>query len=168
MAITEGSVDELTSNNGKNDTKSGRNVYKNGYKNGENRKKQNVQERLLINENRENGETKEPWKISAQNMQRFVTTNSKEKVEIKKEYFGENNILIANLTETWLDSTIKDVVEIEGYNIFRGDRKKREGESKDREGGGTAIYLCDKIEANQICEMSNGVCDMVAVIIPET
>ena len=43
-------------------------------------------------------------------MQRFVTTNSKEKVEIKKEYFGENNILIVNLTETWLDSTIKDVV----------------------------------------------------------
>ena len=39
-----------------------------------------------------------------------------------------------NLTETWLDSTIKDVVEIEGYNIFRGDRKKREGESQDREG----------------------------------
>ena len=84
-------------------------------------------------------------------MQRFVTTNSKEKVEIKKEYFGEDNILIANLTETWLDSTIKDVVEIEGYNIFRGDRKKREGESKDKEGGRTAKYLREKIEANQIC-----------------
>ena len=105
--------------------------------------------------------------MTAQNMQRFVTTNSKEKVEIAKEYLGENNILIMNLTETWLDSTIKDVVEIEGYNIFRGDRKKREGESKDREGGGTAIYLCEKIEANQICEFSNGVCDMVAVMIPE-
>ncbi len=100
-------------------------------------------------------------------MQRFVTTNSKEKVEIKKEYFGEDNILIANLTETWLDSTIKDVVEIEGYNIFRGDRKRREGESQDREGGGTAIYLHEKLEANQISEFSNGVCDMVAVMIPE-
>ncbi len=84
MAITEGGVDELASNDGRNDTKSGRKVCKIGYKNGENRKKQNVQERLLINENRENGETKEPWKISAQNMQRFVTTNSKEKVDIKK------------------------------------------------------------------------------------
>ena len=31
-----------------------------------------------------------------------------------------------NLTETWLDSTIKDIVEIEGLNIFRGDRKIRE------------------------------------------
>ena len=161
MAITEGSVDELTSSNGKNDTKSGWNVCKNGYKNGENRKKQNAQERLLINENRENGETnnnnikitnKEPWIMTAQNMQRFVTTNSKEKVEIAKEYLGENNILIMNLTETWLDSTIKDVVEIEGYNIFRGDRKKREGESKDREGGGMAIYLLDKIWKKSITD----------------
>ncbi len=136
MAITEGSVNKLTSSNGKNDTKLGQNVCKNGYKNGENRKKQNVQERLLINENRENGETnnnnikitnKSPWIMTAQNMQRFVTTNSKEKVEIAKEYLGENNILIMNLTETWLDSTIKDDVEIEGM-IFSEviERKEKE------------------------------------------
>ena len=87
----------------------------------------------MIKENRVNKETnnnieiinKKPWKITTQNMQRFVTKKSKEKVEIVKEYLGEDNILIMNLTETWLDSTIKDVVEIEGYNIFRGDRKKR-------------------------------------------
>ena len=84
-AITEGNAIELTSNNRKNDAKSGQNVCKNGYKNGENRKKQNIQERLSINKNRENGETNDnnnnieiinnkPWIITAQNMQRFVTT----------------------------------------------------------------------------------------------
>ena len=39
-----------------------------------------------------------------------------------------------NLTDIWLDDKIEEIVEIEGYNIIRGDRKNR-----DR--GGTAIYV---------------------------
>ena len=101
-----------------------------------------------------------PWKMMIQNMQHLVTINSKEKVELLKEYVKEDKIMLMNLTETCLDSTIKDVVEIEGYNIFRSDRKNRGG-------GGAAIYLHDKIEANQICDVSNGICEMVAVRIPD-
>ena len=52
------------------------------------------------------------------------------------------------------------MVEIEGYNLFRGDRKNREG-------GGSAIYVHDKREASQLCEISNGTCDMVAVKLPD-
>ena len=70
-------------------------------------------------------------------MEGLVSKNSKEKVELLKEYVKENNIILMNLTETWLDDTIEEIVEIEGYNIFRGDRKNRER-------GGTAIYVHDE------------------------
>ena len=63
---------------------------------------------------------------------RTTIQNSKEKVELLKEYVKENNIIIMNLTETWLDNTVEEIVEMEGYRIFRGDRKNRER-------GGTAI-----------------------------
>ena len=69
-----------------------------------------------------------------QNMEGLVSKNSKEKVELLKEYVKENNIIIMNLTETWLDDTIEEIVEIKGYGVFRCDRKNR-----DR--GGTAIYI---------------------------
>ena len=101
-----------------------------------------------------------PWKIMLQNMEGLVTENSKEKVDFLKEYVKEDNIILINVTETWLNSTIKEDTEIEGYNIFRGDRQNRVR-------GGTAIYLHNKLEANLICEKSNGKCEMVAIMIPE-
>ena len=108
-----------------------------GNKMGENGEEQNEQMGILLNENRKNignnrnreiNNKERPWKIMIQNMKRLVSKNSKEKVELLKEYVKEDKIMLMNLTETWLDNTIKDVVEIEGYNIFRGDRKNREGE----------------------------------------
>ena len=107
-----------------------------------------------------NKKRERPWKIVMQNMEGLVSEKSKEKVELLKEYTQRDNIILMNLTETWLDNTVEDVVEIEGYNIFRGDRRGRVR-------GGTAIYLHDKIEANKISEMSNKECDMVAIMIPE-
>ena len=80
-------------------------------------------------------------------MKGLVTEKSKEKVELLKEYTEVDNIILMNLTETWCDNTVEDVVEIEGNNIFRGDRKKIVR-------GGTAIYLQDKLEVNKICEVS--------------
>ena len=65
-----------------------------------------------------------------------------------------------NLTETWLDDTIEDVVAIEGYNIFRGDRMNRVR-------GGTAIYVNEKIDTNIKLKMSNGKCEEVAVEMPD-
>ena len=65
-----------------------------------------------------------------------------------------------NITETWLNSTIKDDAEIEGYKVFRGDRKGRKH-------GGTAIYLYERLEADLICEISYEKCEMVAIKIPE-
>merc|ERR1711970_1593868 len=65
-----------------------------------------------------------------------------------------------NFTETWYTRTIKENADIEGYNIFRCDRKKRRG-------GGVAIYLHEKVEAEIICEIRHKGCEMVAINIPK-
>ena len=65
-----------------------------------------------------------------------------------------------NITETWLNKDITDIANIEGYNIYRGDRKEKEH-------GGTAIYLYNKLEADLICEISHKKCEMVAIKIPD-
>jgi len=74
---------------------------------------------------------------------------------LKKKVF-----LMLNLTETWLNETIKDDADLEGYKIYRGDRKSRIR-------GGTAIYLHDKLEAEEICQMSYENCEMIALSIPD-
>ena len=128
---------------------------------GKNGEKQNEQSGLLLlNKNNEIKMNESPWKIMIQNMEGLVSKNSKEKVELLKEYVKEDNIILMNLTETHLDDTVEDVVEIEGYNIFRGDREKRVR-------GGTAIYVHDKIDANIKLNMSNGKCEVVAVEMPD-
>ena len=56
-----------------------------------------------------------------------------------EEYTNEEKILAMNFTETWLEKTIEENANIEGYNIFRCDRKE--------ERGGVAIYLHEKVKA---------------------
>lgn len=70
------------------------------------------------NKNNEINNKERPWKIMLQNMEGLVTENSKEKIDYLKEYVKEDNIILLNLTETWLDSTIKEDAEIEGYKIL--------------------------------------------------
>ena len=77
-----------------------------------------------------------------------------------KDYAMTEKIFLMNITETWLNEEIKEGADIENYNIYRGDRK-------DRQRGGTAIYLYDKLEAKQLCEKSHKGCEMVAIHIPE-
>jgi len=67
--------------------------------------------------------------------------------------------LIINFTEKWYNETIKENANIEGYNIFRRDRKEIRG--------GVAIYLKEKVEAEKICEIRLKGCEMVAINIPE-
>ena len=89
-----------------------------------------------------------------------MTENSNKGLETIKEYAKDEKILLMNITETWLNKTIKEEANIEGYNIYRCDRK-------DKQRGGTAIYLQEKVEAEQICEISHKKCEMVAINIPE-
>ena len=81
------------------------------------------------NKNKETKTNECPWKIMIQNMEGLVSKNSKEKVELLREYVKEDNVIIMNLTETWLDETVEEIVDVEGYRIFRSDRKGRERNS---------------------------------------
>ena len=102
---------------------------------------------------------KKPWKIFIQNIEGLVTENTKDKVDFMKEYLKEDKIILVNFTETWLNNSIKEDADIEGYKLFRGDRKEKKR-------GGTAIYLIDNLDAELICEMSHEKCEMVAIHIP--
>ena len=93
-----------------------------------------------------------------QNIEGLVTENSKRKIDFIKEYVQNDKIAIMNITETWLDNDIKDDVEIEEYTIFRCDRK-------DIKRGGTAIYVRNKLEASQLCELSHLKCELIAINI---
>ena len=99
---------------------------------------------------------KEPYKLLLQNIRRLVTQNTKKKIKYFEEYVIENNILAINFTETWLNESITEDINIKGYQIFRCDRKGREG-------GGVAIYLKDDYEAKKLIEMNSGGCEMVAI-----
>ena len=99
-----------------------------------------------------------PWKIMYQNIRRLITQNNKEKVQFLEEYTKEENILIMNFTETWLDEKAQEDTKIEGYKLYRGDRKRRVG-------GGTAIYVREEYETEQISELSSDGVEMVAVYI---
>ena len=76
-----------------------------------------------------------------------------------KEYVSENNIIIMNLTETWLKEEDQDE-KIPNYTTFRSDRKG--GKTK---GGGTAIYLRNGFEAKVILEDYVESCEIIAIHI---
>ena len=101
----------------------------------------------------------EPWKFIYQNIRGLVSENSRIKIDYFNEYVLENKIIIMNFTETWLNNNVKEEANINGYNIFRGDRE-------DIKQGGTAIYLQDKIEAEILASYSKNNCEMVAIKVP--
>ena len=79
-----------------------------------------------------------------QNSRGLITENTKWKIEFLNEYAkNDTKILLMNFTETWLKENIKDEADIEGFKIFRGDRKGKKN-------GGTAINLYEKLEADQL------------------
>ena len=67
---------------------------------------------------------------------------------------------MVNITETWLDESIKGDERIEGFNVFRADR-----ENTIR--GGVASYINDKIEVELIKKISINNCELLAVKLEE-
>ena len=63
-----------------------------------------------------------------------------------------------NFTETWLDDSINNIIDINGYQVWRGDRKGRQG-------GGTAIYLHEDFESNLMMSDSFESCEITAIFI---
>ena len=138
-------LERRTARNDANDANNDATDDENEQQNTECRNRRNVLQQKYINKGQV--DIKKPWKLILQNIQGIVTNNSKKKIDYLKEYTKENQIILINVTETWLDKTIKEDAEIEGYKIFRGDRNEKKK-------GGAAIYLYDRIEAEQICEQN--------------
>merc|ERR1739838_1122355 len=120
------------------------------------RRTERIQPKMVLRKNYD--DKRIPWKIIYQNIRRLVTTNSKEKVDFFKEYTEENEILIMNFTETWLDENKQEDMKIKEYQLYRGDRIGKNG-------GGTAIYVKELYEAQKVTEMSIDGVEMIAVYI---
>ena len=88
----------------------------------------------------------------------MVTKCKKHKINFFNEYSKENNILLMNFTETWLNDYIEKDIKIDGYQLYRGDRKNKGG-------GGVAIYIKNEYDAEKIGEMSVGGVEMTAIFI---
>merc|ERR1712105_197272 len=92
-----------------------------------------------------------------QNTRGLLTENSNKKLKMIEEYANDEKIVAMNFTETWYEKTIEENANIDGYNIFRCDRKEIRG--------GVAIYLHEKVEAEIICEIRHKGCEMVTINI---
>ena len=103
---------------------------------------------------------KEPCKITYLNAQGLVNEETKWKLEASKEYAGTNNVIIMNITETWLNKEKQDD-KIPNFTTFRSDRKSK----IKTKGGGTAIYVKDGFEAKLILEDYEESSEIVAVYI---
>ena len=138
-------------NNDANDGKYDAEGNGNGKQDNENRNRLAIQQEV---------KEKEPWKIIYQNIRCLVSENSKSKIDYFKEYAKSNEVLIFNLTETWLDENIVEDAKIDGFKEYRSDRVGIKQ-------GGTVIYTHENLECNLIAKVSKGKCEMIAIeIIP--
>lgn len=66
-----------------------------------------------------------------------------------REFVTTNNIDIFTISETWLNSTVKNVeIEIDGYKLIRLDRLHRKG-------GGVCAYIRSSIKASRLKDLSS-------------
>ena len=96
------------------------------------------------------------------NARGLVTRNTRETLQNLQDDIGEEKYLIVSVVETWFGEDDSDEgVSLEGFNIYRADRKEKIDE------GGAVIYVNDALEAQKISEINQNNCEMVAVKIPE-
>ena len=75
------------------------------------------------------------------------------------------NQLFIGLSETWLKDHLDAELNIDGYTLYRSDRKRQRRSTKGRDSGGTAFYVRNDIAStcNKIFEFSNGVVEILAI-----
>ena len=83
--------------------------------------------------------------------------SNRNKPSIIKDQLSQYNSIGISITESWLDSEISDTeVQIEGYTLFRADRK---GRSR----GGAACFMKSDLNCVIYEEYSNGVVEYLIV-----
>ena len=86
------------------------------------------------------------------------------KVPYIQDLVGEKNQFFMALTETWLREHTDAELTIDGYTLFRQDRK-RQRSKKGRDSGGVAVYMRNDIAADMVtvASYSNGVIEMIGL-----
>ena len=147
----------LVTNKYPSSTNWGNNYSGNNRKTTQRRNQRNKQrQQQKVNNEQSRQKLKGPWKIYIQNVRGLVTEIIDKTLNILKEYTKADKILMLNITKIRLNKYITTDANIENYKTFRADRK-------DDIRGGVAIYLNEKIEANQLCELSHGNCEILAI-----
>ena len=88
------------------------------------------------------------------------------KVPFISDTLHDKKQLFIGLTETWLKTHKDAEINIEGYQIFRADRKRRK--KKGRLSGGVAAYICDEIANKSETKIaySDGVVEVLGLHSP--
>ena len=74
--------------------------------------RENAQVKCKRTENKK--DKKPPWKMICQNVNRLITKKTTDMIVHFKEYTSENQVILMNFTETWLNEVIQQDEEIEG------------------------------------------------------
>ena len=99
------------------------------------------------------------------NVQGLCPQTKQSKVSHIKGVLADDNKLFCALTETWLHGDYLEAeLSIEGYELFRSDRKRSRPKCG-RFSGGVCIYIRDDIAASfeNAVEFSNGVVELLCV-----
>lgn len=102
--------------------------------------------------------------FSVLNVAGLKTQTTPSKVPYVELILKDKNELFMALTETWLKGHTQAELNIEGYKLYRADRKGRK-HTRGRYSGGTALYLRGDIAATteKLLDYSNGVVETLAV-----
>ena len=98
------------------------------------------------------------------NIARLMTQSGRSKAGFLSDQALLREALMVGVCETWLEPSIMDsevLHNFTGYSIFRGDRTNRQG-------GGVALYLNDKLSGDTLASFDNSVCQAIVVMVHQT
>ena len=102
------------------------------------------------------------------NVQGLNPLTKPSKVPYVKDLLLENNKIFIGLTERWLRDHFDGELQIEGYTLFRCDRRMTRSKYG-RDSGGTAFFIKEKIASlfEPVIEYSDGVIEMLGLFSKE-
>ena len=103
--------------------------------------------------------------FSFMNIQGLKPKAVQSKVPFVEDVLKESNQMFIGLTETWLKDQNEGELNIDGYSLHRGDRKRKKLSNKGRDSGGTAFYIRDDLAPtlSTILEFSNSVVEVLCL-----
>ena len=103
--------------------------------------------------------------FSFMNIQGLQPKTVQSKVPFVEDVLKESEQMFIGLTETWLKDQNEGELNIDGYSLYRGDRKRKKISNKGRDSGGTAFYVRNDLAPTltTILEFSNSVVEVLCL-----